>query len=133
KPFTVDQGQEVDLDNLSQRLINAAYIRVDMVEKRGEFAVRGGIIDVFPPTESHPLRIELFGDEVDEIRRFAVADQRSLEIADEGLWAPCREMLLTDSVREKARELVEQLPGAADMLEKIADGIAVEGMESLAP
>lgn len=134
EPVTVDQGDEVDLDNLSQRLINAAYIRVDMVEKRGEFAVRGGIIDVFPPTESHPLRIELFGDEVDEIRRFAVADQRSLEIADEGLWAPpCREMLLTDSVREKARELVEQLPGAADMLEKIADGIAVEGMESLAP
>lgn len=134
EPVTVDHGDEIDLDDLSQRLINAAYTRVDMVEKRGEFAVRGGIIDVFPPTDSHPLRVELFGDEVDEIRRFAVADQRSLEIADEGLWAPpCREMLLTDSVREKARELVEQLPGAADMLEKIADGIAVEGMESLAP
>ena len=49
-----------------------------MVERRGEFAVRGGILDVFPPTEEHPLRVEFFGDEVDEIRYFSVADQRSL-------------------------------------------------------
>ena len=55
----------------------AAYSRVDLVEKRGEFAVRGGIVDVFPPTEEHPLRVEFFGDEIDEIRSFAVADQRT--------------------------------------------------------
>ena len=54
-------------------------LRVDLVEKRGEFAVRGGIVDVFPPTEEHPLRLEFFGDEIDEIRAFAVADQRTLE------------------------------------------------------
>ncbi|KMM46042.1 transcription-repair coupling factor, partial [Cellulomonas sp. A375-1] len=111
-----------------------AYSRVDMVEKRGEFAVRGGILDVFPPTESHPLRIELWGEDVEEIRWFSVADQRSLEIADHGLWAPpCREILLTDEVRERAAALVTQLPGAIDMLDKLAAGIAVEGMESLAP
>ena len=62
-----------------RRLAGAAYSRVDLVEKRGEFAVRGGIVDVFPPTEEHPVRVEFFGDEVDEIRAFAVADQRTLE------------------------------------------------------
>jgi transcription-repair coupling factor (superfamily II helicase) len=82
----------------------------------------------------HPLRIEFWGDEVTEIRWFAVADQRSLEIAEHGLWAPpCREILLTDAVRERAAALVERLPGAVEMLDKLAAGIAVEGMESLAP
>src|SRR5690625_1246194 len=133
-PVTVGTGDIVDLEQLSHDLTAAAYQRVDMVERRGEFAVRGGIVDVFPPTESHPLRIELWGDEVDEIRRFSVADQRSLEIAEEGVWAPpCREMLLTPQVRQRAHDLIAELPGAADMLEKLANGIAVEGMESLAP
>jgi transcription-repair coupling factor (superfamily II helicase) len=106
-----------------------------MVERRGEFAVRGGILDVFPPTEAHPLRVEFWGDEVEEIRSFAVADQRSLEIAEQGLWAPpCRELLLTEQVRERAAELAQTSSGgAAEMLEKLAHGVAVEGMESLAP
>src|SRR5690606_4693955 len=108
--------------------------RVDMVERRGEFAVRGGILDVFPPIEDHPLRIEFWGDEVEEIRWFAVADQRSLEIAELGLWAPpCRELLLTEQVRARAAALTDQLPGAVEMLSKMAEGIAVEGMESLSP
>jgi transcription-repair coupling factor (superfamily II helicase) len=124
----------VDLDDVATRLVDAAYSRVDMVEKRGEFAVRGGILDVFPPTEDHPLRVELWGEDVEEIRWFSVADQRSLEIADHGVWAPpCREILLTDAVRERAAGLVDRLPGAVDMLDKLAAGIAVEGMESLAP
>ena len=124
----------MDLADLAERLVAAAYTRVDMVEKRGEFAVRGGIIDVFPPTEDHPLRVELWGEDVEEIRWFSIADQRSLEVADHGVWAPpCREILLTDAVRARAAELVPQLPGAVDMLDKLASGIAVEGMESLAP
>jgi transcription-repair coupling factor (superfamily II helicase) len=78
--------------------------------------------------------VEFWGDTVEEIRWFKVADQRSLEVAEHGLWAPpCREVLLTDSVRERARNLQDQLPGAADLLGKLAEGIAVEGMESLAP
>ena len=90
-----------------------AYSRVDMVERRGEFAVRGGILDVFPPTEEHPLRVEFWGDTVEEVRWFKVADQRSLEIAEHGLWAPpCREILLTDEVRATARELAEAHPSA---------------------
>ena len=61
-----------------ERLVAAGYARVELVEKRGEFAVRGGILDVFPPTEEHPLRVEFWGDEVEEVRYFKVADQRSL-------------------------------------------------------
>ncbi|MFH5824399.1 transcription-repair coupling factor [Georgenia sp. AZ-5] len=134
EPVSLEVGQEVDLEQVAADLAAAAYTRVDMVERRGEFAVRGGILDVFPPTEDHPMRIEFWGDTVEEIRWFAVADQRSLELAGHGLWAPpCRELLLTDKVRARALALVEDLPGAADMLEKMGHGIAVEGMESLAP
>ena len=134
EPVEVRAGDDVDLDELTERLAAAAYTRVELVEKRGEFAVRGGILDVFPPTDEHPLRLELWGDTVEEIRFFKVADQRSLEVAEQGLWAPpCRELLLTDGVRERAAALAAEHPGLADVLDKLAEGIAVEGMESLAP
>jgi len=133
-PVTLLPGDERPLADVVDALAAAAYTRTDLVERRGEFAVRGGILDVFPPTEEHPVRIEFWGDTVEEIRWFKVADQRSLEIAEHGLWAPpCREVLLTDAVRERARQLADQLPGVADMLAKVAEGIAVEGMESLSP
>jgi len=133
EPVELQPGQEVELDDVARRLVEAAYSRVDLVEKRGEFAVRGGIVDVFPPTEEHPLRVEFFGDEVDEIRSFAVADQRTMEKKDR-LWAPpCRELLLTDEVRRRAAELGEGHPELRELTDKMAEGVAVEGMESLAP
>ncbi|MER7170834.1 transcription-repair coupling factor [Streptomyces mesophilus] len=134
EPVSLKQNQTADLNEIVEALAAAAYARVELVEKRGEFAVRGGILDVFPPTEEHPLRIEFWGDDVEEIRYFKVADQRSLEIAEHGLWAPpCRELLLTADVRARAAELAEQHPELGELLGKIAEGIAVEGMESLAP
>ena len=133
EPVELTPGVEAPLDDVVRRLADAAYTRVDLVEKRGEFAVRGGIVDVFPPTEEHPLRVEFWGDEVEEIRAFAVADQRALEKV-ERLWAPpCRELLLTDEVRRRAWELGEAHPALVELTDKIAAGIAVEGMESLAP
>jgi transcription-repair coupling factor (superfamily II helicase) len=133
EPVELTVGAETDLDDVVRRLAAAAYSRVDLVEKRGEFAVRGGIVDVFPPTEEHPLRVEFFGDEVDEIRSFAVADQRTLAPAAR-LWAPpCRELLLTEEVRARAKALGESHPELAEIFEKLADGHAVEGMESLSP
>lgn len=137
-PVTLKVGQDAPFNDVIRSLADAAYARVDMVTHRGEFAVRGGILDVFPPTEDHPIRVEFFGDEVDQMRWFAVADQRSL--SSPGLHhptelhaPPCREVLITPSVMSRAATLKPQLPAAADMLEKIAGGIAVEGMESLAP
>ena len=133
EPVELCLGDEADLDDVVRRLAGAAYSRVDLVEKRGEFAVRGGIVDVFPPTEEHPVRLEFFGDEVEEIRTFSVADQRSLEKA-ERLWAPpCRELLLTDDVRARARALGTRSPELREITDKLAEGVAVEGMESLAP
>ncbi|MGA5563191.1 transcription-repair coupling factor [Streptomyces platensis] len=134
EPVSLRTGQTADLEEIVDGLAAAAYARVELVEKRGEFAVRGGILDVFPPTEEHPLRVEFWGDDVEEIRYFKVADQRSLEVAEHGLWAPpCRELLLTGEVRERAAALAEQHPELGELLGKIAEGIAVEGMESLAP
>ncbi|MFF9781621.1 transcription-repair coupling factor [Streptomyces nigrescens] len=134
EPVSLRTGETADLEEVVDGLAAAAYARVELVEKRGEFAVRGGILDVFPPTEEHPLRVEFWGDDVEEIRYFKVADQRSLEVAEHGLWAPpCRELLLTDQVRERAAALAEQHPELGELLGKIAEGIAVEGMESLAP
>ncbi|MDQ3383202.1 MAG: transcription-repair coupling factor, partial [Actinomycetota bacterium] len=133
-PVRLRAGDERPLEDVVEELVAAAYTRTDLVERRGEFSVRGGILDVFPPTEEHPLRIEFWGDVIEEVRWFKVADQRSLEIAGQGLWAPpCREVLLTDTVRGRAAELAGQLPGVADLLGRVAEGIAVEGMESLAP
>ena len=133
KPVEIHVGQEIAFDQVVADLAGAAYSRVDLVEKRGEFAVRGGIIDVFPPTEEHPLRVEFFGDEVDEIRSFTVADQRTLEVL-ERLWAPpCRELLLDESVQQRAADLGEKYPQLRELTDKLAAGIAVEGMESLAP
>ncbi|MCQ8772819.1 transcription-repair coupling factor [Streptomyces telluris] len=134
EPVSLRSGRSADLEEVVDALAAAAYARVELVEKRGEFAVRGGILDVFPPTEEHPLRVEFWGDEVEEIRYFKVADQRSLEVAEHGLWAPpCRELLLTAGVRERAAALAEEHPELGELLSKIAEGIAVEGMESLAP
>lgn len=134
EPVSLRTGQSADLEEIVDGLAAAAYARVELVEKRGEFAVRGGILDVFPPTEEHPLRVEFWGDDVEEIRYFKVADQRSLEVAEHGLWAPpCRELLLTDTVRERAAALAEKHPELGELLGKIAEGIAVDGMESLAP
>ncbi len=133
EPVELVPGDSPGLEHVVQGLADAAYTRVDLVEKRGEFAVRGGIVDVFPPTEEHPVRVEFWGDDVEEIRSFAVADQRTLEELDR-LWAPpCRELLLTPEVRRRAAELGRAHPQLLELTDQIAAGIAVEGMESLAP
>jgi transcription-repair coupling factor (superfamily II helicase) len=134
-PVRLRVGQMHDFDSVLARLADLAYTRVDMVDRRGEFAVRGGIVDVFPPTADHPLRVEFWGDEVSEIRSFAVADQRTLAPADELNAPPCRELLLTEGVRANAARLVAQAPAGpvAQLLEKVAAGIPAEGMESLIP
>ena len=145
-PLDLRPGQEAPLEDLVARLVDLAYTRVEMVGRRGEFAVRGGLLDVFPPTAEHPVRIELWGDDVEEVREFAVADQRTTGPV-EHLWAPaCREVLLTDDVRERARALVAGRtagspppgPGAVpdplvDVLGRVADGVPAEGMEAFAP
>ncbi|AFM18893.1 transcription-repair coupling factor Mfd [Mycolicibacterium chubuense NBB4] len=153
EPVTLTVGAEPDVapgaaavaafDATVARLVDLAYTRVDMVGKRGEFAVRGGILDLFPPTAEHPVRVEFWGDEVSEMRMFSVADQRSIpEIdIDTVIAVPCREVLLTADVRRRAAALSAEhpvlensVPGSVpDMLAKLAEGIPVDGMEALLP
>lgn len=143
EPIALTVGLEIDFEELIARLVELAYTRVDMVGRRGEFAVRGGILDVFPPTAEHPVRIEFWGDEITEMRMFSVADQRSIPELDVDtvIAVACREMLLTDEVRARAAELAADHPvvgdvvtgSVSDMLAKIAEGIPVDGMEALLP
>jgi len=134
RPIRLRVGDDIDPTDLATVLVSAAYTRVDLVERRGEFAVRGGIVDIFPPTEEHPVRVDFFGDTVEEIRYFSVADQRSSDIALTEITAsPCRELLLTDEVRTRAAALAEQHPELIEMLDKIAQGHPVDGMEALSP
>ena len=134
QPLTLKQGREYLLPELTLKLIEFAYERVDLVTKRGEFSVRGGIVDIFPTTADFAIRFEFFGDLVDEIRQFHVADQRSFQSAIEDVTIyPARELLITPAVAAKAREMAHEFPNLTEMLEKIANAIPVAGMESLAP
>ena len=107
-----------------------------MVEKRGEFAVRGGIVDVFPPTAEHPVRVEFWGDEVTELRAFAVADQRSTDPVDE-LDAPAVPGAAAHRrgprAGRRARPHPREQPAAARAAGAPGRGHPAEGMESLIP
>ncbi|HEU0191690.1 MAG TPA: transcription-repair coupling factor [Mycobacterium sp.] len=148
EPVMLTVGEETDcaggFQGVITRLVELAYTRVDLVGRRGEFAVRGGILDVFPATAEHPVRVEFWGDEITEMRPFSVADQRSIPEIEAGIVVavPCRELLLTDDVRARAGELAGHHPpgeGAVpgtpnkpvDLLAKLTEGIAVDGMEAL--
>lgn len=127
-------GDTCEPHELTKDLVEMGYERVDLVERRGQVAARGGIIDVFCPISEHPVRLEFWGDTVEDIREFAISDQRSLGPAPHGLFASAvRELLLSDAVRSRAGELQAEHPQFAEMLASIATGIAVPGMESLAP
>ena len=133
EPLTLDEGADVDVDAVVADLVLRGYSRVDLVERRGQFAVRGGIIDIFPTTAEHPVRIELWGDTVEEIRDFSVADQRSRHHVGRVELHPARELLLTDDVRARARALATAHPQAAEVLDRVAEGLVVDGMEAFAP
>ena len=127
-------GTECDLKDLINHLGELAYQRTDLVERRGEFAVRGGIVDVFLPLASQPIRIDFFGDEIEDISCFDVAGQRTTSKVQTSIKIlPCRELLLTPSVQAKARALIADFPQASEILEKISEGISTEGMESFIP
>lgn len=132
-PFVLTRGKDYLLPELSLKLIEMAYERVDMVSRRGEFAIRGGIVDVFPTTSDHALRFEFFGDQLDDIREFQVSDQRSIasQLDSVEIYA-ARELIITPEVSARAREYAAEFPGLTEMLEKISLGIPVAGMESLA-
>ena len=106
-PVHLAVDQEVDFEQIQHELVERGYSAVDVVAKRGHFAVRGGILDVFPATGELPVRVEFWGDEVSDIRPFSVGDQRTVPGVelDEITVYPARELLITDSVATRAGEL----------------------------
>jgi transcription-repair coupling factor (superfamily II helicase) len=119
--FAVSREEEVDLGSVASDLVAAGYERVDQVTERGQFAVRGGILDVFPATEERAVRIELFGDEVESMRWFSTFTQRSLGDAERVELAPAAELdsehrELAELAAMEAAEKGEQLSNLADLL-----------------
>uniref|UniRef100_A0A831UDW8 Transcription-repair-coupling factor n=1 Tax=Geobacter metallireducens TaxID=28232 RepID=A0A831UDW8_GEOME len=134
-------GEESDREELLARLVTLGYLNVPLVEDRGTFAVRGGIVDIFPPGFEQPVRIEFFGDFVETIRSFDPLSQRSLAPLEELLLLPSREMVLTEDVlqaagpRIKARcdELEISPVARRELLEQLQHGLYPAGVEWLLP
>ncbi|MFV0523010.1 MAG: transcription-repair coupling factor [Acidimicrobiales bacterium] len=132
-PVIVGVGDQIDSDDLVRRLVSLGYRREPQVEHRGEVAVRGSIVDVFPSTADGPVRIDLWGDEVDRLCEFAVNDQRSTIDRAEVTIFGCRELLPSDTVRERARALEAAEPWGREQWQRLAEGELFDGMESWLP
>ncbi len=133
EPVVVRPGDRIDQQALVERLVLSGYRREYQVEHRGEVAVRGSIVDVFPSTADRPVRIDLWGDEVDRLAEFSVSDQRSGEDRTEAVLYPARELLATDAVRARAERLVATDPWGREQWQRLADGEVFEGMEAWLP
>jgi transcription-repair coupling factor (superfamily II helicase) len=128
-PLRVVRGEAVELDAFLRTLADLGYRREAQVEHRGEFAVRGGIVDVFGATAAAPVRLDLFGDVVDRLSTFDVADQRSSGSLDHAEFFTCREWIPDEQARQRARSMASVLPWAGSSLGRIAEGELFDGME----
>jgi transcription-repair coupling factor (superfamily II helicase) len=134
EPLTLAAKSSIPLGALADRLVDLGYSRVDVVEHRGEFAVRGGIVDLFPATSRRPVRAEYFGDEIESLREFSPATQLSTGRLERADVHPCRELLPTKDVRRRADEALPKYRGQhRAMLERLSQGLAFEGMEQAIP
>jgi len=132
-PVVLRVGESVDFDGLVSRLADAGYERTDRVESRGEFAVRGGIVDLYPAQGREPVRIDFWGDQVEEITTVSVTTQRSTGSADEVVAFPAREVRPDDALSGQARALADSAPWAAATWDRVAEGISFAGIESWLP
>lgn len=136
EPIFLKEEAEHELSHILSELEFRAYKHVDMVAKRGEYATRGGILDVFPTTSDYPVRVEFWGDEITDIRQFSVADQRAIpeiEVGEVAIY-PARELPITNEVAARARELAQKFGGnaaLAELLTKVGEHIPADGMEAL--
>jgi transcription-repair coupling factor (superfamily II helicase) len=132
-PVHVTKGAVLDPDELLSTLVHFGYRREELVEHRGEVAKRGAIIDIFPSTADAPIRIDLWGDEVDRLTEFGVNDQRSTHDLDEVRIFPARELIPSDDVRNRAAALVGREPWGREQWERLSEGSLFDGMESWLP
>ncbi len=132
-PLTLAPGAETSIDELSRTLAGLGYSRTDRVEARGEFAIRGGIVDIFPAQMESPARLDFWGDQLDEIRAFSVGTQRSEETVPLLVAFPAREVRPDQQIRERAEQLVRSEPWSASTWDRVAEGQIFPGIESWLP
>jgi transcription-repair coupling factor (superfamily II helicase) len=129
-PIVVRRGSTLDLDTITATLVDWGYVREQLAEHRGEFARRGAIFDVFDSTADAPVRIELWGDEVERLSTFSVSDQRSTGEIDEVVLYPARELFIDDDIVARAEYLCTHEPWGREQWERIAQRSEFEGMEN---
>ena len=132
-PIVVRAGGEYPFEELVRRLDEAGYSRTDRVESRGEFAVRGGIIDVFPAQSEQAVRIDFWGDQVDDLRAFSIGSQRSSRSVGELRAYPACEFRPDADARAEAARLRRSEPWASSIWDRIAEGVRFAGVESWLP
>ncbi|HAW60050.1 MAG TPA: transcription-repair coupling factor [Actinobacteria bacterium] len=136
EPLEMKVGQEYDLHGLSMELLRMGYERVHLVEARGHFSIRGGIVDVFPPTREHPLRIEFFGDEIESIREFMISSQRSISSLGGISIFSCRELVLNRQTAGRALDLLREKSSSGELgedLRRLKEISYFEGIEVYSP
>ncbi len=132
-PLEVAVGATIPFDGLIARLADLGYERTERVEHRGEFAVRGGIVDVYPVGDADPARLDFWGDDVESIRRFDVGTQRSEERVDAIDIVPAREFRIDEAIATRAAELAAEHPWAQATWDLVAQRIPFAGVESWLP
>lgn len=106
--YKLSVGDTTNFEELNESLVQCGYDRVDTVDGKGQFSIRGGIMDIFPPESMYPFRIELFGDEIDSIRTFDTETQRSIDKINNVEFFPAREIILTKEQLELGYKSIEK-------------------------
>ena len=148
----ISLGDTISIERFTEYFLSAGYERVDMIEGRGQYSIRGGIIDFYSPKDDHPIRIELFGDEVDSIRYFDLFTQRSIKKLERTELCPCREFLVSKddfpkgkgNIKKALEKRIKSLKNNKEIqevlierfsedIEKIEQGLYFEGIERYSP
>jgi transcription-repair coupling factor (superfamily II helicase) len=133
EPIEVRRGMELDRDRFLASLVDMGYRRESLVEHRAEFAVRGGIVDLWSAQGNEPIRLDFFGDDVERLTSFDIANQRSLHDLDGALVAPAREWHLSADARARAEAMVKTKPWGRATFDRLAAGHQFDGMEGWMP
>lgn len=152
--FKLTWGLEIDIEELAANLVTMGYERVDMIETFGQFSIRGGIVDIFPMTRTHPIRMDLFGDQIDSLREFDLITQRSLSNLQQITITPADEIIfdqqigkkIVPEIRRDAEKLLVSLRSVGKDEEyisfqkkidedtnRLSEGVRFEGMEQYLP
>ena len=132
-PITITINEEISYETLLSKILAFGYKRTSQVERCGEYSVRGSIVDIYPSTAQEPIRIEMWGDEVERLTTFSIVDQRSKSKLHSFQVFPASEILINNELKVKGHELLSDLPWGNKYWEIISEGGSFDGIENLLP